>query len=60
MAGPFRRQQKLLEFGKMLMLDPKMVLLDEPFAGVHPDVWLDVPEHSAVEGGEEGSDSGQS
>ena len=31
-------QQKLLEFGKMLMLDPKMVLLDEPFAGVHPDV----------------------
>lgn len=31
-------QQKLLEFGKMLMLDPEMVLLDEPFAGVHPDV----------------------
>jgi len=31
-------QQKLLEFGKMLMLDPAMVLLDEPFAGVHPDV----------------------
>ncbi len=31
-------QQKLLEFAKMLMLEPELVLLDEPFAGVHPDV----------------------
>jgi branched-chain amino acid transport system ATP-binding protein len=29
-------QQKLLELARMLMPDPKVVLLDEPFAGVHP------------------------
>lgn len=29
-------QQKLLELGRVLMLDPEMILLDEPFAGVHP------------------------
>ena len=29
-------QQKLLELGRLLMLDPDMVILDEPFAGVHP------------------------
>jgi branched-chain amino acid transport system ATP-binding protein len=29
-------QQKLLEIARMLMPDPKMVMLDEPFAGVHP------------------------
>jgi len=29
-------QQKLLEIARMLMPDPKIVLLDEPFAGVHP------------------------
>lgn len=29
-------QQKLLELGRLLMLDPKIVILDEPFAGVHP------------------------
>jgi branched-chain amino acid transport system ATP-binding protein len=29
-------QQKLLELGRLLMLDPKFVILDEPFAGVHP------------------------
>jgi len=29
-------QQKLLERGRLLMLDPNIVILDEPFAGVHP------------------------
>ncbi|HIQ06251.1 MAG TPA: ATP-binding cassette domain-containing protein, partial [Anaerolineae bacterium] len=29
-------QQKLLELGRLLMLDPDIILLDEPFAGVHP------------------------
>jgi branched-chain amino acid transport system ATP-binding protein len=29
-------QQKLLELGRLLMLDPDIMILDEPFAGVHP------------------------
>ena len=29
-------QQKLLELGRLLMLDPQIIILDEPFAGVHP------------------------
>ncbi|HFD16828.1 MAG TPA: ABC transporter ATP-binding protein, partial [Rhodospirillales bacterium] len=29
-------QKKLLELGRVLMLEPKLVLLDEPFAGVNP------------------------
>jgi len=29
-------QQKLLEMARMLMPDPRVVMLDEPFAGVHP------------------------
>jgi branched-chain amino acid transport system ATP-binding protein len=29
-------QQKLVEFARALMTDPKVVLMDEPFSGVHP------------------------
>jgi len=29
-------QQKLLELGRLLILDPDIIILDEPFAGVHP------------------------
>ncbi len=31
-------QQKLLELGRLLMLDPQIIILDEPFAGVHPNL----------------------
>lgn len=31
-------QQKLLELGRVLMLDPDLIFLDEPFAGVHPEL----------------------
>lgn len=41
LAGEYGRglsggQQKLLELGRLVMLDPQVVILDEPFAGVHP------------------------
>lgn len=31
-------QQKLLEFGRILMSDPELFLLDEPFVGLHPEI----------------------
>jgi branched-chain amino acid transport system ATP-binding protein len=42
-AGHYARelsggQQKLLELARALMPDPQLVLMDEPFAGVHPEL----------------------
>lgn len=31
-------QGKLLEFGRVMMLKPEIILLDEPFGGVHPEL----------------------
>lgn len=38
-------QQKLLELGRSLMLEPHMLLLDEPFAGVHPRLLEQIIDH---------------
>ncbi|MEM2960094.1 MAG: ATP-binding cassette domain-containing protein, partial [Candidatus Bathyarchaeia archaeon] len=35
-------QQKLLELGRVLMLDPEVIMLDEPFAGVHPKLKMEI------------------
>jgi branched-chain amino acid transport system ATP-binding protein len=40
-------QQKLLELGRLLMLDPKVIILDEPFAGVHPRLQQTIYEYIA-------------
>ncbi len=31
-------QQRLLEFARALVTHPKLILMDEPFAGVHPEI----------------------
>jgi branched-chain amino acid transport system ATP-binding protein len=38
-------QQKLLELGRLLMLDPDIIILDEPFAGVHPTLMEKIYEY---------------
>ena len=38
-------QKKLLEIGRALMADPKLILLDEPIAGVNPTLALEIGEH---------------
>jgi branched-chain amino acid transport system ATP-binding protein len=40
-------QQKLLELGRLLMLDPDLIILDEPFAGVHPKLMETIYEYIA-------------
>jgi ABC-type branched-subunit amino acid transport system ATPase component len=38
-------QQKLLEFARAMMTEPALVLMDEPFAGVHPEIKALLIEH---------------
>lgn len=38
-------QQKLLELGQLLMANPSLILLDEPFAGVHPKLMETICEY---------------
>jgi len=38
-------QKKLLEIGRMLMLEPKLILMDEPLAGVNPSLGGEINEH---------------
>lgn len=47
-------QKKLLELGRVLMLAPRLILLDEPFAGVNPvligEISARIRELNAIEG----------
>jgi branched-chain amino acid transport system ATP-binding protein/neutral amino acid transport system ATP-binding protein len=38
-------QKKLLELGRVLMAQPKLVLLDEPVAGVNPSLTREIARH---------------
>ena len=38
-------QKKLLEIGRALMTDPKLILLDEPIAGVNPTLAGEIGDH---------------
>jgi len=38
-------QRKLLELGMLLMTDPLVLLLDEPFGGVHPELKSELEEY---------------
>jgi ABC-type branched-subunit amino acid transport system ATPase component len=38
-------QKKLLEIGRALMTDPKLILLDEPIAGINPSLAEEVGAH---------------
>ncbi len=38
-------QKKLLEIGRVLMASPKLIMLDEPVAGVNPSLTREIAEH---------------
>lgn len=38
-------QRKLLEIGRVLMLDPEIILLDEPISGINPALAKDITEY---------------